>query len=147
MAAVFLDNAILEERRSISRVVCISYKPAQGAPTREESWARMELPQHAEATDLLTVFHRRRRCPGHTTCTTMAEFLCFTCTLPERREGGGADTLPVMHVYATTRPCTMGVALREVVEADILNEPWIVLGAQGMEGQPTPCNQSHCLLR
>ena len=138
MKEMFLDNLVPEERKTIILVVCISDKPVKGAPTREE------------AIGPLTLFHRKERCPGNTTRRYEAEkgFLCVTFALPERREGGDADTLPLIRVYATTRPCTMGAILREGLCAGTPNEPWHVLGGtQGTEGKPTPCNQSHCFLR
>ena len=72
-------------------------------------------------------------------------FLCVTFALPERRDGGDADTLPLIRVYATTRPCTMDAVLREGVGADKPNEPWLVLGDSGHGGE-TSALQSVALL-
>ena len=94
MKEMFLDNLVPEERKTIILVVCISDKPVKDAPTREE------------AIGPLTLFHRKERCPGNTTRRYEAEkgFLCVTFALPERREGGDAETLPAGYRPETEHP-------------------------------------------
>ena len=65
MQDVFMDNLHREERTTIFLVVCISDTPVKGLPTRE-SWTRIDLPQHTEATSKLTVLRRLERRPGNT---------------------------------------------------------------------------------
>ena len=138
MQEVFMDNLNPEERKTIILVVCISDKSVNGAPTRAESWKRIELGHPAKGTDRVTVFHRQGRCPGTMTYSSDADkgFLRVTFSPPDLwAKSRDAETLPSVHVYATARAGTMDVVLREAVSAAHPNEAWIVLGDTGLEGE------------